>query len=319
MLYTLVNSCGSSLEVCNHGATITSIKVPDKQGNIGEVALGYADFGDYRLNDKYLGATVGRFANRIAGGRFSVGGREYAMPCNDNGINLLHSGEHGLSRQVFDVEVDEAANGLRLSYTSPAGEGGFPGTLDVCVAMQLTEDNIVRLDYSAATDADTPVNLTNHTYFNLRGSGTILDHTLSINAGRYTPVNSNLIPTGEIAPLEGTPLDFRSPAAIGARIDDDCAQLAICGGYDHNYVLDGEGFRPAAKLECDGRVLEVYTDMPGMQFYSGNFLEQPRRAACCFETQFYPDSPNQPGFPSCILQPGGVYKSRTEFRFSIRR
>lgn len=323
-VYTFSNESGGRMKVTNYGGTIMSIEMPDTDGNPADVVLGFETPEEYFGDHPFFGATVGRYANRIAGGRFTVGGKDYSIPCNENGANLLHGGDNGFNRKVWDGAVGE--NKLTLTYHSPDGEEGFPAAVDVRIEMTLTDDNVVRLEYFAESDADTILSLTNHSYFNLRGQGEVGDHVLTIDAGEYTPVDENLIPTGEIAEVAGTPLDFTHPHLIGERIEDPFPQMKLCGGYDHNFVLWGEGFRRAARVEDpqSGRIMEVYTDKPGMQLYTANFVPEMEgkhgvqygpRTAYCFETQLFPDSVHHDEFPSCILQKGKTYHDVTEYRF----
>ena len=318
--YSFANDAGGRMKVTNYGAVIMSIEMPDAKGRTDDVVLGYDMPEDYFKDEAYLGATVGRYANRIARGEFTVGGRDYKIPCNEGGAALLHGGAEGFSRKVWDGTVE--GDTLKLTYHSPDGEGGFPAAVDVRVEMTLTGENTVRLEYFAQAVADTVLSLTNHSYFNLRGGDNIEDHILTVNAGEYTPVDDKLIPTGELAEVADTPLDFTHPHLIGERIDDPF----LCGGYDHNYVLWGEGFRCAARVEDpqSGRVMEVYTDKPGMQLYTANALaetvgkngaEYGPRTAYCFETQLFPDSMHHDRFPSCILKKGKTYHDVTEYRF----
>lgn len=322
-VYTFTNDAGGKLTVTNYGATIMAIEMPDVRGTMDDVVLGFDTPEGYYGKHSYFGATIGRFANRIAGGEFTVGGKNYTIACNEKEINLIHGGPDSFNRKVWEGSAE--GNTLKLSYHSPDGENGFPAAVDVRVEMTLTEDNAVRLEYFAQADADTILSLTNHSYFNLRGEGDIGDHILIINAGEYTPVDENKIPTGEFAEVLGTPLDFTHPHLIGERIDDPL----LCGGYDHNYVLWGEGFRCAARVEDpqSGRVMEVFTDKPGMQFYTANTLGEivgkngmvyGPRTAYCFETQLFPDSMHHDEFPSCLLEKGKTYHDVTEYRFYTR-
>ncbi len=333
--YTLDSGHGVVVRVLTYGGILQTIEVPDRAGRLANVALGLADLDGYvRDNRPYLGALIGRYANRIAGGRFTLDGRACQLPVN-NPPNSLHGGTEGFDKRVWtatDVSEQDAA-GLELAYTSADGEMGYPGTLAVRVRYRLRPDNELRVDYRATTDAPTHVNLTNHSYFNLAGeaAGTIEGHQLRLDAGHYTPTDATMIPTGEIAPVVGTPFDFTSPHPIGERIDQADQQLTWGLGYDHNFVLDppaGQALRPAARVADpdSGRVLEVLTTEPGVQFYSGNQLDgtlvgiggtayQPR-AGFALETQHFPDTPNQPGFPSTVLRPGQVYRSATVYRFS---
>src|SRR5262249_31531866 len=316
---------------------ITSIKVPDREGKIGDVALGFDQPEQYWAEPlpPFFGAVVGRYGNRIAKGTFTLDGKTYSLAIN-NPPNTLHGGTKGFDKQVWSVTTKEDGAGSSASFsrTSPDGEEGYPGTLQVHVTYTLTEKNELIVDYHATTDKATPVNLTQHSYFNLagEGAGTILDHELTIDADRYTPVDDTLIPTGELASVQGTPFDFRKATAIGARIDQGNPQLKNGKGYDHNWVLNrtGAGLRHAARLRDpkSGRTMDIATTEPGLQFYSGNFLDGTikgkgghayvLRSGLCLETQHYPDSPNKPLFPSTILGPAKTYDSRTVFAFSAR-
>ena len=344
--YTLRNAHGLEVRVLDYGAIIASISVPDRDGVFGDVALGFDTLDGYLADNPYLGAVVGRYGNRIAGGRFMLDGVEYRLAIND-GANHLHGGVRGFDKVPWQAEASgdgDHAAAVALHYVSSDGEEGYPATLSVSVTYTLGDDNELRVDYFVRSDAPTPANLTQHSYFNLAGGGDILDHQLWIGADRYTPVDATLIPTGELASVEGTPFDFRVPTAIGARIDAEDPQLAIGGGYDHNFVLgaeigpgtavalpEGRGLVHAARATdlASGRVLDVFTSEPGLQLYSGNFLDGTlvgkggavygRRSGFCLETQHFPDSPNQSGFPSTIVRPGAPYRSRTVFRFSTDR
>jgi aldose 1-epimerase len=339
-LYTLTNGGGVTMEVTNYGGIITSLRVPGRAGIREDVVLGFDSLSaytsdSYRAANPYFGALVGRYANRIAGGTFAIDGRTYTLETN-NGPNHLHGGEEGFDRVVWDAESFREGDrvGVVLRHTSPDGHGGYPGRLDVRVTYTLTPDDALAIDYHATTTKATPVNLTQHSYFNLDGDGDgpILDHELTIDADRFTPVDSTLIPTGELRPVAGTPFDFREPTPIGARIDADNRQLEYGGGYDHNFVLadrPSDTLRLAARLyEPDtGRLLTVRTTEPGVQFYSGNFLDgsfagdgeaYDRREGLALETQHFPNSPNEPDFPSTILRPGEEYTTRTVYEFSVR-
>ena len=336
-LYTLTNAHGMQVAITNYGAAIVSIKVPGRQGKMDDVALGYDTLDGYVSDKAFLGATVGRYGNRIGHAKFTLGGTEYNLAKN-NGENTLHGGKVGFNKKVWQArEVPSGGEqSLELSYVSKDGEEGYPGTLRASVTFTLPNDrNALIIDYRATTDKTTVVNLTNHTYFNLSGEGhgDILKYQLELDASHFTPVDQTLIPTGEILATKGTPLDFSKPVEIGARINDNDPQLKFGKGYDHNYVLDRNG-KPglieAAEVfdPQSGRVLQVYTTEPGIQFYTGNFLQGEEhgkggkvytyRSAFCLETQHFPDSPNKPSFPSTELKPGQEYRSTTEFRFSVR-
>jgi aldose 1-epimerase len=334
-VYTLTNATGIEVRVITFGGIITSIRVPDRRGAAADVALGFDRLEPYLTNPPYLGAIVGRYANRIAGGRFTLDGRTYTLATN-NGPNHLHGGVRGFDKVVWKAEpfTKPGASGLVFSHTSPDGDQGYPGNLTLEVTYTLTDANELAFDYEAVTDKASPVNLTQHTYFNLagEGAGDILGHVLTIHAVRMTPVDRTLIPTG-IAPVAGSPFDFRTPVAIGARIGADDQQIRYGNGYDHNFVLDrsGDGLVAAARVEepMSGRVLEISTTEPGIQFYTGNFLDgtltgkagrpYTRRSGFALETQHYPDSPNHPDFPGTILRPGSTYRSKTVFTFSVSR
>jgi aldose 1-epimerase len=318
-IYTLTNNLGFKVSITNYGGAITSLKTPDRRGDFDEIVLSYETLDDYVRNPRYFGALIGRHANRIARGRFSLNGVEYQLTCN-NGVNHLHGGAHGFDKRVWDVS--EAGNVLHLSYLSKEGEEGYPGNVTATVDYTLL-DRELRIDYRATTDRDTIVNLTNHSYFNLRGAGTILDHELTLNADAFTPVSEDLIPTGEIKPVEGTPMDFRKGKAIGSELQD------VAGGYDHNFVLNDwdRSLRLAARLyePVSGRALEILTTEPGIQFYSGNFLDgsligkngvaYEKYTGLCLEPQHFPDAPNHPNFPSTVLRHGEEYKHTSVYRF----
>jgi aldose 1-epimerase len=330
--YTLA---GRAIEVgiLTYGGAIDRIDVPDSAGNRANVVLGYADLAGYVRGKAYFGALIGRYGNRLAGGRFVLDGREYTVPVNDP-PNSLHGGERGFDRVVWDVESANATE-LRLRHVSPAGEQGYPGTLDARVSYTLDGEDGLRIHYTATTDAPTVVNLTNHSYFNLGGdtAADILGHVMQIAAGRYTPVDATFIPTGELASVAGTPLDFRVPAPIGARIREAHPQLVIGRGYDHNWVLDRGAGDPLSHVAsafdpASGRHLDVLTTEPGVQFYSGNFLNATevgsggtiyrQSAGFALETQHFPDAPNKPSFPTTVVRPGQTFASTTVFRFSAR-
>lgn len=325
-LYILTNAAGMEVKITNYGGTITEIKVPDRNKKFANVVLGFDNLDAYtaKSNTGHFGALIGRYGNRIAHGTFTLNGQTYHIPVND-GPNSLHGGLRGFDRRVWRArEVSSDDNpGLELRYVSQDGEEGFPGKLDVTVRYTLDSKNALHIDYSATTSKDTVLNLTNHSYFNLAGGGTILKEKIMLNADRFTPVDSTLIPTGKIEPVAGTPFDFRKATEIGSRIDADNQQLKFGKGYDHNFVLNhpGDLSAIAAKVEDpdSGRVLEVHTDQPGIQFYTGNFLDGttfPHRGALCLETQHYPDSPNHPDFPTTVLRKGQRFHSVTIFQFS---
>jgi aldose 1-epimerase len=335
-LYTLRNTRGAEATITNYGAIVVSLKVPDRNGKFDDVVLGFSDFNGYLKNDPYFGAIVGRYGNRIAKGRFTLNGVEYKLAVN-NGENHLHGGIKGFDKVVWtgrDMK-SKAGPAVVLTYLSKDGEEGYPGNLNVRVVYTLTNNNELKIDYSATTDKDTVTNITHHSYFNLagEGNGDILNHLVTINASRFVPTDAGSIPTGELKRVAGTPFDFLKATAIGARIDQDDEQLKFGRGYDHTWVINGRPgtMRLAATAyeATSGRVMQVWTTEPGMQFYTGNFLDgtltgksgkiYPRRSGFCFETQHYPDSPNQPSFPTTTLRKGAVYKSTTIYRFSARR
>jgi aldose 1-epimerase len=336
-LYVLSNKNGVEAAITNYGGAVVSLKVPDRNGKFGDVVLGYDSLDGY-VNDKsYFGAIVGRYGNRIGHAQFSIDGKTYTLAKN-NGENSLHGGIKGFNKAVWAAKELPAKNGqsLELTYLSKDGEEGFPGNLHVRVVYTLTDSNELKIEYSATTDKKTVVNLTNHSYFNLAGpgSGDILGHQLAIEADKFTPVDASLIPTGELRDVPGTPLDFGKATAIGARIDQDDEQLKLGHGYDHNFVLRRAAGAPislaARVMESNtGRVLEVWTTEPGVQFYTGNFLDgtargkgglaYARRSAFCLETQHFPDSPNQPKFPSVVLNPGEKYSTTTTYKFTSEK
>ena len=331
-MFTLRNAHGVEVKATSYGAIITSIVTPDRNGRPGDIVLGFDTIEGYLKDSPYFGAVVGRYGNRIAKGRFTLDGRTYTLATN-NGPNHLHGGLKGFDKVVWKAEPLQGKTGVAFSRRSPDGEEGYPGNLDVRITYELTDRNELVMDYHATSDKATPVNLTQHSYFNLAGEGDILGHQLMIAADRYTPVDTTLIPTGDLAPVEGTPFDFRTATAIGARIDQANEQLKNGGGYDHNWVLTRKGAsrQLAARVvePKTGRTLEVSTTEPGVQFYSGNFLDgkvvgkggraYQRRSGLCLETQHFPDSPNQPKFPSTILRPGGAYESQTVFTFGVAK
>jgi aldose 1-epimerase len=310
-----------------------SLKVPDSKGALGDIVLGFDSLDGYLADNPFFGALVGRYGNRIAKGHFTLDGKEYTLPIN-NGANALHGGLKGFDKHIWTAKPGQGKDGqtLELTYVSKDGEEGYPGTLTATVTYTLTNANELRIHYQATTDKPTVLNLTNHSYFNLAGAGNgdILGHELMLNADKFTPVDKGLIPTGELRPVDGTPFDFRKATAIGARINADDEQIKLGGGYDHNFVLNGQAgtMRLAARATepKSGRVLEVSTTEPGVQFYTGNFLDGTlhgkggkvynKRYGFCLETQHYPDSPNKPSFPSTVLRPGQKYDTTTVFKFS---
>jgi len=328
--FTLTNRAGVEVSAISYGAIITSIRVPDRKGAAADVALGFDTLEGYLGDHPFFGTVVGRYGNRIANARFTLGGRTYQLAAN-NGPNHLHGGVRGFDKYVWAAAPIDGVNGVAFTRTSPDGEEGYPGTLQVRVSYVLTEANELVIEYQATTDKATPVNLTQHTYFNLagHGAGPVADHELMIDADRYTPVDESLIPTGVLAPVAGTPLDFRRPTRVGARIDAPDEQIRFGRGYDHNFVLNrrGNDLHLAARVvePKSGRSLEVSTTEPGVQFYTGNFLDGTikgkggsayvRRGGLCLETQHFPDSPNQPAFPTTILEPGATYRSKTVWKF----
>jgi aldose 1-epimerase len=331
-LYTLTNSNGIEATITNYGGIVVSLKTPDRRGTMADIVLGYETLDEYLKDSRFFGALVGRYGNRIAKGRFTLDGREYTLARN-NGENALHGGLKGFNKVVWTAKPVTRKEGpaLELTYVSKDGEEGYPGTLTATVVYTLTDANELRIDYQAKTDKPTVVNLTNHSYFNLggQGEGDILKHEVMLNADRFTPVDSTLIPTGELRPVEGTPFDFRKPMSIGARIEANDEQIRFGKGYDHNFVLNGQAgtLRLVARVTepSSGRVLEVSTTEPGVQFYTGNFLDGTARGkggkvynfryGFCLETQHFPDSPNKPSFPSTVLRPGETYTSTTVYKF----
>lgn len=331
-LYVLKNSQGAEACVTNWGGRLVSVMVPDHDGKLTDVVLGYDNIQQYvQFPDNNYGALIGRYGNRIANGQFQLDGQSYQLPQNNNG-HCLHGGPKGYHAVTWDARQLDGQS-VELTYLSPDGEAGFPGNLKIKVIYRLTDDNAIDIQYEATTDKPTIVNLTNHSYFNLSGvpGSTITDHKIQINADTYVPVDETLIPTGKIETVEGTPMDLRQLVTVGDHIDDDFAQLRYGGGYDHNWVLNTKGDlnTPAAKVvsEKSGIVMEVFTNEPGLQFYAGNSMSEagdkgklgvvyPRRGALCLETQHYPDSPNQKSFPSVVLKPGETYQSRCIYKFS---
>ena len=337
-LYSLTNKKGMEVSITNYGATVVSIQAPDRAGKTADVVLGFDTLEGYESGKAYFGATVGRYGNRIGGGKFSLDGKTYTLPQN-NGNNTLHGGITGFNKKVWKAKEMASKDGesLELSYLSPDGEEGFPGNLSVKVVFTLpAERNELIIDYRATTDKDTVLNLTNHSYFNLagEGNGDILEQVLKLNAKKFTPVDQGLIPTGELRDVAGTPMDFTTATAIGKRINEKYEQLVVGKGYDHNWVIaraeGAKGLTLAAEAydPKSGRQLDVLTTEPGVQFYSGNFLDGSakgkggkaygQRAAFCLETQHFPDSPNHANFPSTVLKPDSVFHSKTVFRFSVK-
>jgi aldose 1-epimerase len=327
-IFCLTNNQGMEIKIINYGGIIVAINVPDRDGKVGDVVLGHETLEGYLNRTRYLGALIGRYANRIARGKFILDGSEYSLTIN-NGRNHLHGGLRGFDKVVW--QPSQLSDGLQLTYLSRNGEEGYPGDLTATVTYVLSEANELRIEYLATTDKATVVNLTNHSYFNLAGADTILDHELTINADGFVAVDKDLIPTGEIRSVKDTSLDFTVATTIGARIFDGYEQLLPAGGYDHNFVLrtrTGQ-FKKAATLyePNTGRVLEVSTTQPGMQFYSGNFLDGGiigkrgrayiKHSGCCFEPQHFPDSPHHPNFPTTVLRPGEEYRHTTLFKFSV--
>lgn len=334
--YTLTNKEGVTLTAISYGGIVTSLRVPDKSGALADIVLGYDSLAGYLKETPYFGAIVGRYGNRIAKATFTLDGTAHTLAAN-NGPNALHGGVKGFDKVLWSVTPFDSAQGvgLVLTYTSKDGEEGYPGTLQSTVTYTLTDANEFTIDYKATTDKATPVNLTQHTYFNLAGdgSGPVLDQRVQLDADAFTVIDSTLIPTGEQRAVKGTPFDFTAPAAIGSRIADKDQQLTFAGGYDHNFVLrrTGDGLQHAARVvdPKSGRTLDVSTTEPGVQFYTGNFLDgtitgkqgrvYAHRTGFCLETQHFPDSPNQPSFPSTILRPGQTYTSRTVYTFGVER
>lgn len=332
-IFTLTNANGVQARITNYGGIIVSLQTPDRQGRLADITHGYDTLDGYLAKNPFFGSLVGRYGNRIGKAKFSLNGETYQLARN-NGPNHLHGGVVGFDKKVWQAAPGETADGvaLVLTTTSPDGEENYPGNLSVRVTYTLTDGNALRIDYYATTDKDTVVNLTNHAYFNLAGQGTIADHELTINADRFTPVDAELIPTGELRAVRGTPFDFLEPHRIGERIDAADEQISFGKGYDHNFVLNNapgtSGLAARAYEPTTGRVLEVETTEPGVQFYTGNFLDgsivgkggrvYERRSGFCLETQHFPDSPNKPQFPSTVLKKGEEYRTTTIFRFSTR-
>ena len=331
-LYTLTNANGMEVCITNFGGRLVSVMVPDKDGNMVDVILGFDNINDYMTNPSDFGASIGRYANRIAGGKFELDGETVVLNQND-GENCLHGGAEGWQYQVYDVEQPDAQT-LKLTMNSPDGEMGFPGNVTVVVTYTLTDDNAIDIAYIGTTDKPTVLNMTNHAYFNLSGNHAVegTDQVLYVNADTFTPANDKLIPTGEMRPVEGTPFDFRTPKAIAQDINADYEQLVLGNGYDHNWVLNTAGDVSKVALSVyspvTGILLEEYTDQPGVQVYTGNFLtgmvagkhgvKYPKRASVCIETQLFPDTPNRPEWPTATLRPGETYTHRCIYKFSVK-
>ena len=330
--YLLASKGGVQMEVLDWGGKIVKILTPDASGELKDIAIGFDNPAGWEIGDPYYGALIGRYANRIAAGKFTLDGKEYSLACNNTPAGIpcsLHGGDGGWHDRIWTAESFERGDdiGLKLSLVSPDGEGGYPGEVKVEVVYTLTADNVWRIDYSAECDRATPLSMTQHVYFNLKGEagGTVEDHDLQVAASRFLPYDAGQIPTGELREVAGTPFDFTSPRKIGERINDDCDQLRFGKGYDHCWAVDGEGMRFAAKLSGHGRTIEVYTTEPGLQIYTGNWIPDGfaakggdklcERCGIALETGHYPDSPNKAGFPTTILLPGQKLESRTEFRF----
>ncbi len=327
-LFTITNASGAQVAVTNFGATLVSVRVPDKNGTLANVALGFDRLETYKVKNGSVGATIGRVGNRIAGGRFSLNGKEYALYVN-NGANTLHGGKVGFDKKTWDYEIKESENAVAFAYVSPDMEEGFPGALSVSVTYTWTEDDRLSLAYRAETDKDTIVNLTNHSYFNLAGEGSVFDHTLQILADRFTEADAALIPTGKLPPVDGTPFDMRQPARVGDRLSqlDAHPMLAQANGFDLNYVLPGDGMRLCAVLAhpASGREMRVYTDQPGIQCYSGQGLNVTGHGGARYtaysglalETQHYPDAPHHDNFPSIVLKKGETLQTETVYAFGV--
>ena len=335
--FAISNASGTSMHVITYGGIITSLKTADRYGKFADIVLGYDNLDGYLKDSPYFGAIVGRYANRIAKGRFTLDGKTYQLPIN-NPPNSLHGGTRGLDKVVWSATPFDSATsaGVVLTYVSPDGDQGYPGRLDIRVTYTLDDRNVLTVEYAATADKPTPVNLSQHSYFNLAGEATrdILGHVLRVHATRYTPVDSTLIPTGDLSPVVGSPFDFLKPTAIGARIEEKNEQLRFGGGYDHNFVIDpiydvSVGTAARVVEPSTGRTLDISTNQPGLQFYSGNFLDgsitgksgrvYKHRYGFCLETQGFPDSPNKPAFPSTILRPGEHYQSMTVYTFGVAR
>lgn len=334
-IYTLTNNKGMEARIMTYGGTVVSLRVPDKTGKLDDVVLGYDAVADYQRSSFYFGSLIGRYGNRIAKGEFSIDGKEYTLAMN-NGANHLHGGVKGFDKVLWSARpsVDRGGPLLELTYLSHDGEEGYPGNLNVKVVYSLSEDNELKIEYAATTDKATVVNLTHHSYFNLAGAGNgnILGHELMINADRFTPTDRGSIPSGEFRSVKGTPFDFTRPTSIGSRIDQTDEQLKFGSGYDHNFVLNKKNrelsLAATVYYAGNGRVMEIFTTEPGLQFYSGNFLDgsikgksgkdYPRRSGLCLEAQHFPDSPNEPMFPTTLLRPGQKYSQTTVYKFSVR-
>jgi aldose 1-epimerase len=329
-IYTMRNSHGAEARIMTYGGIVVSLTVPDRDGQLGDVVLGYETLAEYIEENPYFGCLVGRYGNRIANGQFTLDGQTYKLAQN-NPPNHLHGGLKGFDKVVWKARSYQSPLGpaLELNYLSPDGEEGYPGNLNVTAVYTLTEDNALRLDFAAVTDKPTVVNLTHHSYFNLAGRDDILNHEVMIQADRFTPVDKTLIPTGELRPVDGSPFDFRTATPIGARINQEDQQLEFGGGYDHNWVVNkpyGQfGLQARVYEPTSGRVMEVHSTEPGLQFYTGNFLDGSLtgkdgwvyqfRHGFCMEPQHFPDSPNQPDFPSTVLRPGETYRNTIVYRF----
>lgn len=332
-IVTIMNKNGMGIEVTNYGATLVSATVPDEKGHIEDVILGYEDVTDYVANGGFFGAVIGRNGNRIGKAKVTINGVEYQMEQNEN-ENSLHSGTRGFDKAIWDMELLEDEATVKFTHHSPDGDEGLPGNFDVSVSYTLTDENEIKIHYTGVSDADTIANMTNHSYFNLAGhdKGTILDHTLWMDADTFTVIDAESIPTGELRNVEGTPMDFRKTRRIGDDIDDTYEQIQLAHGYDHNFVLNHNGeekLRRIAKVTdpASKRTMEVYTDCAGVQFYTGNFIEKTqigkggipyqKRSGLCLETQFFPDAPNHENFPSSILKAGEVYDTTTVYKFGF--
>ncbi|WP_346663930.1 aldose epimerase family protein [uncultured Merdimonas sp.] len=327
-LYLLENRQGMQAYVTDFGATLVRLLVPDRQGNLRDVVLGYDTAEGYEKGSGYFGATVGRVANRIGGGSFSLNGRIYELTPNDNGKHTLHGGRDFFGQRLWQVESADSQK-IVFVISSPDGDQGFPGSVEMKVTYTLNDEGELKIHYHGVPDQDTPLNFTNHSYFNLNGhsAGDVLEQTVVLEADGYTRADGELIPTGEILPVEGTPMDFRQEKAIGRDIGESYEALVLAGGYDHNYVLNGAGMRRAAKM-CSaesGICMEVYTDLPGIQFYTGNFVDHEegkdkavyeKHQGACFETQYYPDALHHENFPSPVVKAGETYETVTVYRFS---